>query len=335
MRWLLSSIGLILALAAPAGAKVRFEGFDLQGHRGARDERPENTLAGFSHALEVGVSTLELDLQITRDGQVVVSHNPHLEPALAKDAAGRWVEGARKPLIRDLTLAELGAYDVGTVNPLDPVYWMAHGRLQTAAPGERIPTLDQVFDLAARYGNATVRFNIETKIDPTHPTNAPDPYTFARLVVDVVKRRHLEDRVMVQSFDWRTLAEVRRLDKGITLVALTCELPSGTMREVGKPGCSPWLAGLDIDDFGGSSAKAAKAINADVLSPCYLEVDKAMVDNAHQLGLEVVPWTVNEAGDANRLIDLGVDGLITDRPTAMRRLLESRGIPVPLPSKLG
>jgi glycerophosphoryl diester phosphodiesterase len=331
---LLQRMGLValMGLAGPADAKVAFAGFDLEGHRGARDERPENTLAAFAHALEVGVSTLELDLAVTRDGQVVVTHNQHLEPSLARHDDGRWATD--KPLVYSLTLAELKTFDVGGVNPLDP-YWLAHGRFQQAIPGERIPTLAEVFELTRRYGADRVNFNIETKIDPRKPDNTPDPATFSRKVLDVVRQFGVRDRVMVQSFDWRTLAEVRRMDKDVTLVALTAEQPlwgaDGLYREVGRAGCSPWMAGHDIDDHGGDFVTAAKLAHANVISPYHGEVTPDVVAQARRLGLKVVPWTVNEIGDMTRLIEMGVDGLITDRPTVLRKVLQERGMAVPPP----
>ncbi len=318
----------------PAYAKPAWDGFDLEGHRGARDERPENTLAAFGHALSVGVSTLELDLAITRDGQVVVSHDSRVSPHLARDKAGRWLEGSSGPLIYDLTYDELRDFDVGGINPLNP-YWLLHGRGQQTSPGERIPALAQVFALARRLGADRVRFNIETKLDPTRPDETPDPYTFVRKVLDVVKAHGMRDRVLVQSFDWRTLTEIRRLDKDVATVALTAEQPTwgpgGLYREVGRPGCSPWLAGLDIDDFGGDYVRAAKAIHADVISPFYQELSPELIAGAHQLGMKVVPWTVNEPADIARLVDLGVDGLITDRPTAARKVLADKGVALPEP----
>ncbi len=329
-------VALGFVAAPPAAAKVTFDGFDLVAHRGGRDERPENTLAAFAHALEVGVSTLELDLAITSDGQVVVSHNPFLEPFLARDRTGRWVDEGAKPLIFRLTLEEIKTFDVGAVNPFSG-YWLLHGKGQVAAPGERIPTLGEVFELVARTGNDRVRFNIETKLDPRWPDRAPDPATFARKVLDVVNKHGMRDRVMIQTFDWRILSEVRRLDKAITLVALTAEVPSwgadGIYREVGKAGCSPWMGGLDIDDFDGDYVRAAKAINADVVSPIYQEVTPALVGEAHRLGLKIVPWTVNEVADMAQLIELGVDGIITDRPTVLRKVLLDRKMAVPAAAK--
>lgn len=338
-RVALSLAILLVALAAPSLGETPPRAFDLEAHRGGRNARPENTLAAFRYALELGVSTLELDLQVTRDGEVVVSHNAVLEPYLARDASGRWVDPAHPPLIYGLTLPEVKRYDVGAVNPAYETYWNAHGKFQQASPGERVPTLSEVFELVKRHGDSRVRFNLETKLDPRHPERSPDPTTFVTRVLEVVNRHGMRDRVMLQSFDWRTLLECRRLSKGIPLVALTAEQPAwgpgGMYREVGKPGCSPWMAGFDIDDFEGNYVRAAKAIQADVVSPAYKEVTPELVAEAHSLGQKMVPWTVNDRRDMTRLIDMGVDGIITDDPALLRQVLQEKGIAVPEPHRAG
>jgi glycerophosphoryl diester phosphodiesterase len=318
-------------------AKAVVKGFDLQAHRGGRDARPENTLASFAYAMNLGVSTLEMDLQLTKDGYLVISHNPKLETHLAKDAHGNYVKDGQQPDMRTMTLAEIKSYDVGTMNPAAGDYYEGHGRTQLSVPGTRVPTLDEVFELAIAYGNKDVKFNIETKsyVDPVDPLN-PSPEYFVKKVMDVVKKYHMEDRVTIQSFDWRTLQEVSKVDKSITIVALTCEQeswgPDGLYRQVGKPGASPWMGGLDIDSFNGDYVKAAKAINADVVSPYWEEVTPELVAEAHKLGMKVVPWTVNNEVAMEKLLTMGVDGMISDKPEVLRNFLIRKGIKVPAPT---
>lgn len=317
-------------------AKATVQGFDLQAHRGGRDARPENTLAAFAYAMNLGVSTLEMDMQLTKDGYLVISHNPKLEPHLAKDAHGNYVVKGQQPDMRAMTLAEIKSYDVGTMNPAAGDYYEGHGKTQLSVPGTRVPTLDEVFELAIAYGNKDVKFNIETKsyADPVDPLN-PSPQHFVKKVMEVVKKYHMEDRVTIQSFDWRTLQEVRKIDKNITTVALTCEQASwgdGLYRQVGMPGASPWMGGLDIDTFNGDYVKAAKAINADVVSPYWEEITPELVAEAHKLGMKVVPWTVNNEVAMEKLITMGVDGMISDKPEVLRNLLIKKGIKVPAPT---
>lgn len=313
-------------------AKAVTNNFDLQAHRGGRDLRPENTLPSFANALEMGVTTLELDMQLSADGRLVISHNPKLESIVAKDPNGAWVKKGQHPDMRTMTLAEIKRYDVGAINPGEKEYYEEHALTQKAIPGTQVPTLEEVFELANAYGNHKVLFNIETKSyapedDPDY-INDLSPEKFAKTVLDVVKKYKMEDRVTIQTFDWRTIQEIRRLDKNITTVALT----SSNYRYEGKPGCSPWMGGLDIDDFNGDYVKAAHAINADIISPRWNDVTPEYVAETHELGMKIVPWTINKKDAMAKLIDMGVDGIITDRPDILRALLIEKGIPVEDPT---
>jgi len=313
--------------------------FDFEAHRGGRDARPENTLVAFAYAMELGVTTLEMDMQMTKDGRIVISHNPYMNHNLAKDASGKYVENGKYD-IRTMTLEQVKKFDVGTMNPAAGDYYAGHGKTQLSVPGTKMPTLEEVFELVNAYGNNKVLFNIETKSYPDQAfpeaKNNPDPAVFVAKVYEIIKKYHMEERVMLQSFDWRTIAEMKKLDSGITLVALTCEQPSwgpdSICRQVGKQGPSPWMAGLDIDEFNGNYIKAAKAIGADVVSPYWEELSNEMVSEAHDLGMKVVPWTVNNPAKMSMLIDMGVDGIITDKPWLLRELLIKRGIPVAEPT---
>jgi glycerophosphoryl diester phosphodiesterase len=144
----------------------------------------------------------------------------------------------------------------------------------------------------------------------------------------------METRATIQSFDWRTLVEVRRLAPEIAIVALTDEQPDEDTVEAGIPGASAWLGGYDVDDHGGSVPRTVKALGARVWSPHALDLDDERVREAHALGLAVVPWTVNEREDMEGAIALGIDGLITDRPDLLRSVLEAKGIPVPSPTPM-
>ena len=305
--------------------------FDLQGHRGARGLAPENTLAGFTRALAVGVTTLELDTGVTKDGVVVVSHDRVLNPDHTRDAAGNFL-AVPGPAIADLTHAELGAYDVGRIRP--------GSRLAAAFPeqvpvdGERIPRLADVFALVERSGNRAVRFNIETKIDPAHPEQTVSPLAFARALEAVIRESGMTSRVTVQSFDWRTLRLLGALAPDIALVALTDQQEGEDTIEAGKPGPSPWLGELDVDDHGGSVPKLVQALGAKTWSPHARDLTPALVIEAHSLGLAVVPWTVNEPADMERAVALGIDGLITDYPDRLRTVLQSKGIAVPAPTPM-
>jgi glycerophosphoryl diester phosphodiesterase len=246
----LIAIAAILPLAAHA--------FDLQGHRGARGLAPENTIPAFETALRIGVTTLELDLAVTRDDVLVASHDPHLNPDITRDAGGKFLEG-RGPAIRSLTFAELQRYDVGRIRP-DTAY-AARFRMQRGADGVRIPALGEVFDLVKRSGADHIRFNIETKVTPTDGADVPDPDTFAALLAKAVREAGLAGRVTVQSFDWRTLAALKRIAPEIARACLTIEAPMDDNIQRRTAGPSPWTAGLDIADFAGS-ARCGRRISA-------------------------------------------------------------------------
>jgi glycerophosphoryl diester phosphodiesterase len=299
--------------------------FDLQGHRGARGLAPENTLAGFARTLEIGVTTLETDLAITKDGVVVLSHDPVLNPDIVRGADGQWL-AAPGPAINSLMLAELKGFDVGRIKPGTKYAQQFAG--QTPADGQRIPTLTELFDLAKSSGK-TPRFNIETKLSPDKPAETPDPDTFVRLVVEAVRSAGLAHRTTLQSFDWRTLIAARKLAPEIETVCLTYEKTLQDRSDGGTRRPSAWLAGLDPAAHGGSVPRVTAVVGCGTWSPYFRELSPSAVTEAHALGLKVVPWTVNTRDDLARIIDMKVDGLITDYPDRAREVMAAKGIPLP------
>jgi glycerophosphoryl diester phosphodiesterase len=289
--------------------------FDLQAHRGGRGLTPESTLAGFRNAIALGVATLETDLAVTRDDVLVLSHEPRLNPDLVRGPDGKWLEGAG-PTIHSLTLAELKTYDIGRLNPA--TRYGQQFPTQTPHDGERFPTLAELYAMA----EPGIRFNIETKIDPTKPDQTVDPAHFARLTVEAIRTAKMERRTTIQSFDWRTLLEAKRLAPEIETVCLTIE--SQDMNTV-SPRPSPWLAGLDVKNSG-SIQQLARRTGCSAWSPFWRNVTAATVVEAHALGLKVIPWTVNDPAEMKRLIDLKVDGLITDYPDRGMAVLDEKGL---------
>ncbi len=304
------------------------QAIDLQGHRGARGLAPENTLAGFRIALGVGVTTLETDLALTRDGVLVLSHEPRLTSALTRGPDGTWLAEDGAPFVQ-LDHADLGRYDVGRLNPLTK--YASQWPDQKPFDGERIPTLASLFALvreARSPGGAPVRLNIETKITPGAEVPTADSGTFAQAVIEAVRLAGLVDRVTVQSFDWRTLQEARRLEPRMATSCLTIESGGMNTVRIAADGASPWHAGLKPAEHGNSLLRLVKAAGCSTWSPFWRNVTAELVAAAHDLGLKVVPWTVNDAVEVERLATLGVDGLITDYPDRARRVLASRGIAV-------
>ncbi len=278
--------------------------FDLQGHRGARGLAPENTLPAFAAALSLGVTTLELDTGVTRDGVVVVYHDRRLNPDTTRGIDGGWLEGQGPPL-RLLDYAELSQFDVGRLRQGSA--YAAAQPAQQPVDGTRIPKLAEVFALARKARNEQVRFNIETKLSPEAPDESPPPVEFARAVVAEIRKAGVASRATVQSFDWRTLAVVQAEAPEIATVYLTGQKFDNAPAKIKQAGGRIW-------------------------SPNFLGLDLETLKQAHTLGLQVVVWTVNEPAQIAAMLDLGVDGIISDRPDLVRAEMAKRGMPLPQPT---
>lgn len=301
---------------------------ELQGHRGARGLWPENTLAAFGGALELGVSTLELDCGLTRDGVVVVTHDPELNPDLTRGADGRFLAGAG-PRILDLTFRELEGYDVGRLKPGSA--YAARFPEQEPVDGERIPRLTEVLALVRTRGLGRVRVAIEVKTFPEQPERTAPPEALAAALRQDVEATGTLAMVSIMAFDWRVLAAVQRLMPEVPTVALTEQQNGGDTVRLGATSPSPWLGGLEPARFGNSVVRLVKATGAGTWGPDYQDLNAQRIAEAHALGLRVVPWTVNATVDMERLLAFGIDGMTTDRPDVLRELLESKGLPVPPP----
>jgi glycerophosphoryl diester phosphodiesterase len=298
--------------------------FDIEAHRGGRALLPENTLAAFANALSMGVDTLEMDIGVTRDGVIVVSHERGLNPDLARGADGRYVASPGIAFVQ-LSLEEVKKYDVGQIRPGSA--YAAQFPDQRAVPGTKIPTLKEVIGLVRKSGDQNVRLNIETKIDPSHPEESPEPQRFVTLLLDLARGEQFSGRVMVQSFDWRTLLLVQKLAPAIPTVYLTVQ--SGSAPTVFLDKASVWTAGFNPAEHGKSLPRTIKAAGGAIWSPHFGDVTSALISESHALGLQVVVWTVNKPADMARLIEMGVDGIISDHPDILRKVASEKGIGLP------
>jgi glycerophosphoryl diester phosphodiesterase len=335
--------GCLLISAGPAtadaSAHARRPVVDLQAHRGGLGLTVENTIAGFSTALSLGVSTLELDVQITRDGYPVVTHDRDpserkcrdTRPAFEGDRLFPYVPG--QTYIKDLTLAQVRTIDCGSLTlPEHP-----H---QKAAPGSRMPLLSEVFRLVRIRRASHVKLNIETKVEAGAPEQTAPREQFVRVVAGQVRRWAMDKQVTIQSFDWGALMRMRQVAPHLPIVALT---NGQQFLQIGMPGASPWLGGLDIDDFDADLVAAASSFGADAISPVHGDPQNGTVDTpgyvpyttsdlvrrAHRARMKVIPWTVDDEATMNKLIDDGVDGIITDYPDRLRHVLKARALPLP------
>jgi glycerophosphoryl diester phosphodiesterase len=265
--------------------------FDIQAHRGGAALAPENTLAAFGNALDLGVTTLECDVHVSADGIAVLSHE-------------RTYFGRIIPL---LTYAEL----VG---------------LDAPGPGP-IPRLADLIALVAERGADEVGLNIETKFDVLHPDESAPRERFVETVLAVLEDHAVLERSSIQSFDWSMLQLVREAEPRLALNALA----RTDYLEIDQPGMSPWLGGIDIDDFHDSVPAAVSALGFDAISPSHTILTPAMVAEAHEAELRVLPYTVDNEPMMRHLVTIGVDGLITNRPDVLREVLASMDQPLPRP----
>ncbi|MET0704829.1 MAG: glycerophosphodiester phosphodiesterase family protein [Mycobacterium sp.] len=317
------------ALVTPVPASADPGTFDLQAHRGGRGETTEESLPAFAKSLELGVSTLELDIVLSKDGQPMVWHDPVIQADKCTDTAPLFPGDPQYPYVGKLVV-ELSSQQLHTLNC---------GKLLAAYPdaeviaGNKIATLPEVFALADSY-HANVRYNIETKVEADKPEKSAPPQQFVDVILAAVRAAGKVDDVEIQSFDWTTLPMVRRQEPTIPLVALWDDT-------TWVPG-SPWLNGIDPAVVG-DPITGAVLVGANILSPGYsvpngqtpqdpgfaLVADAAFIEHAHALGLKVIPWTIDDAGAMNAQIDAGADGIITDYPSLLRQVMAGRGMPLP------
>ena len=274
----------------PSSPGARLE---VQGHRGARAARPENTLAAFRHALDVGVDVIELDLAVTKDEHLVVAHDLFLNPDICLGPGAARIQGSVP--VRSLTLEELRRYDCGTLrNPRFPT--------QRPAPGERIPTLEEVFKLLEETeGAERVRLNIEAKSVPSRPDLTFPPERWAEVLVEALKEPERRARVNVQSFDHRILRALKALLPKVPISALVAK---------------------SLPDL----VELARDLGAEIISPNLDWITGPVVDALHAAGVRVIPWTANTPAEWARLVDLGVDGIITDDPAGLIEFLKAQGL---------
>ncbi len=301
--------------------------FDAQGHRGARGLLPENTLAGFARALTIGVDTLELDVGLSRDRAVIVTHNPNLGPETVRTADGCWLEEAG-PSVFSLKLAEIKSYDVGCLNPnLEYAGRYPH---QAPVDGARIPTLNEVMDLVRRSGLDSVGLNIEIKLRPEEPTLTASPQAFVEAILAVAREHGFCQRVTLQSFDWRPLQVCQEIAPEIPTSYLTIQQEWYDTVRTGAHGVSPWLAGFNPEDFSGEIPRLINSAGGRSWSCHFRDLTSEALVQAHALGIRVKIWTVNDPRTMEEFIAMGVDGIITDYPDRLRQVMSRSGMALPV-----
>ncbi|MDF1796430.1 MAG: glycerophosphodiester phosphodiesterase [Coxiellaceae bacterium] len=302
------------------------------GHRGARGLSPENTIPAYQDALALGVDYIDMDVGMTKDGVIVVTHNYSLNPDITKKPNGQWLTND-EVYIKNLTFAQLEKYDVGTINPKSHYAYLFPA--VRPVPDTHIPSLVQVIDYAERITHGKIHYQIEVKTDPTQPNATFSPAKIAKALAAVMASKGVVDRTEVQAFDYRVLLALQKHNSKIKTAYLTQKDDSGHYlysKDLKKAGL--WEAGHTLKEYGGSIPRMVKALGGTCWDPQDTMVTKKQVDEAHRLGLRVVVWhwphipAPPNIKMMQRLMDWGVDGIITDRPDILRGLMAARHLPL-------
>jgi len=338
----LRALGILLLLSlgcassgSPDPGKERLQ---VYAHRGARSFAPENTIPGYATGLAIGTHWVDMDVVMTRDGEVLVSHDIRLNPDIVRDPSGSFI--TERTHVKDLTLAEVQAYDVGRMD-LASAYSKFFPE-QLGMDGVRMPTLREVIRYVKGRAGGKVGFQIEFKTDPEHPDWTYTPAEFAAALYRILSEEGIVESSEIQSFDWRCLYELQKLDARVRTAYLTeWDNEPGTPNSFFDPDparAGLWTGGVLVKDHGNSIPQMVKDMGGTCWEPEDVELTRETLDEAHRLGLKVVVWTwpehIGTAFDdavVSRLIDWGVDGIITDDPGRLISMLAARGYALPLP----
>jgi glycerophosphoryl diester phosphodiesterase len=308
---------LITATIAIAGD------LNVIGHRGAAGLMPENTLAGFKKAMELGVDTIELDVRLTSDNEAVVYHDTKLNPAHTRDVNGEWIK--KKHFIKDLTLSEVQSYDVGKLDRRSG--YAQKYKDQKVVEGERIPTLREVIQLVKGTNDKTHLF-IETKYSPPKANETKSREEISNVVAKIIKDENITERVTVISFDWKILMYFQKIMPEVQTGYVTRSKQGRDNIQKNKAGASPWMGGLDIDDFG-SIPEAIKAAGGTYWIVNYRHatgherrITSKIVEKAHAMGIKVILWLPDTKSAMKKLLKIGADGIITNRPDILLSLVK-------------
>ena len=321
IAFLLSFAACQKAIKNAPSVKPEFQNkkFYIVGHRGAAGLAPENTIPAFMRAIEIGVDAIEIDVLLTADGKLVVHHDFRLKPEITRKTDGSWLEKWDRPIVKNLTLKELKLYDVGRLNP--STSYARRYPDQEPFDGQSIPTLKEVVSLLKSKGNKNTNLWIEIKTSPEKPEMTPSPQSVASAVIKLLHEEDFISRAQILSFDWIALAHVRKIAPEVPVVYLSHVGVRLNNIKPGQPGPSPWMAGIDIDDFSGSIPQAINAAGGHLWAPHYKYITYRLLEEAHRLSIRVFVWTPDSKSEMLRMIEMGVDGIVTNRPDILSSLL--------------
>jgi glycerophosphoryl diester phosphodiesterase len=257
---------------------------------------------------------------VSADGELVVHHDFKLKPETARTADGNWITSASPPAVKDLTVAQLKTYDVGRLQP--KTSYAGRYPEQASVDGERIPTFKEVLQLFRKSCNPSARLFVEIKTSPEEPALTPPPEVISDLVVKMLKEERITERTWVLSFDWRNLLHIQKFAPELVTVYLTVSTLGSNTLKPNQSGPSPWMAGLDIDDFNGSAPRAVKAAGGRFWSPFFKNLTSESLGEARHLGLGVSVWTPDNPEDLKQMISMKVDAITTNRPDVLKKMLK-------------
>ena len=294
----------------------------IYGHRGARGDLPENTLEGFKYLFENNINAYETDILISKDFIPVITHDFRLDPSLTKDNEGNWIEDENIK-IYDLTYEELLKFDVGSLNKLS-----RYGRRfvnQKTLENQKIPKLSELLNLSSKYISENLLINLEIKSTPDEENLTPTPEEMVKLVMQEVNKSTLQNKIIVSSFDWRTLTEMKKLYPEISRAYLTFQQQAGIKIKNTIYNRSPWMSYMPFFE-NHELPKIIKSQGGEAWHPYHKDITKKLVDISHQENLPVNVWTVNKDYDMLKMVEYGVDGIMTDYPLKLKELCEKENI---------
>jgi len=292
------------------------------GHRGARGEIAENSIEGFKHTFALGIKAIEFDVVISKDKIPVLYHYFHLISDLVKDESGNWLKNSELKVF-DKSYEELSKYNIGSFDPESK-----HGKRfkeQKLLKNAKIPKLSELLELASRKENKDVFLNLEIKSTPFKMGLTPIPSDTVSLILKDIDTYKLEDRIIISSFDWRILYELKKQNPSILRGFITLQQDlSITKKNIYEN--SPWMVKNYSLDQLFLLPNIIKSLEGHVWSAFYRDVTKQNVELAHKHGLATCVWTVNREQDIIRMIEYGVDGIITDYPKKVQEICKSKNI---------
>ncbi len=293
----------------------------IYGHRGARGELPENTLDSFKYLFDNNINAYETDILISKDLVPVIAHDFRLDPSRTKDNEGNWIEDENLKIF-DLTYEELLKFDIGSVNKLS-----RYGRRfinQKKLDNQKIPKLSELLEMSKKNKSENLLINLEIKSTPDEENLTPEPEDTVKLVMKDINGSHLKDNIIVSSFDWRTLTVIKNNYPEIPRAYLTQHLTGININQT-IYNRSPWLSFLpyyeDHELPGIIKSQGGKAWH-----PYRKDITKKLVDISHQEDLPVNVWTVNKEYDMLKMIEYGVDGIMTDYPLRLKELCDKENV---------